>query len=571
MRVSTKEPRSLQSKLTRNCYWCNHDSRDFVSSRLDGMKVFRCRSCGHHAIEDIVIDLETFYDNPEYFEHGLDYGYSQYRNADIQTWSEILFSCLLLKERKLDASILDIGAATGLFLNYCKGIGLKTFALDTSDWARKQCELNGHTVIGENLDSIPHSQSFDILTALHVLEHVAEPSAFLAKINSLINNGSKFIAAFPNVNFKEENWSGKDSSFEHISYFTEEFVETHFSHLLTQKNIVICGLGQIYCFAGNFENSTERALELTKRLVSANPLPNLRQLRDELSALHEEGILFLINFVACNHSASRASELLSMVRSDLPELLEPNWFNISLALLHLQNGNLYGTLNSLNNIDSPKTDQAEFVHAIESILPRNFATPASTEYDTISVVVCCGENKAAGRDFYQSLGDQTYPNIEVLHVSETNNCKCEFPPRYEKNIKVLKGKSDKPITWQNVFDNAKGKLFVWSTGDFKMSPFCLFALAKSLETNPGKVIAPQALEREGQTTPHFPGQRTIENFLKRQLNKTPAFFLFDRMHPVLRSSRPVTILEMKRFEKELNKNELYIHSDPLTWRIQEKK
>lgn len=116
-------------------------------------------------------------------------------------------------------SVLDLGCGTGAWLarlqqhGFRKVLGVdrdtEAFGLDGTDYI----ELDLDTNFG---DEIP--MSFDVITAIEVIEHVESPACFLREARKLINPGGLMVVATPNVECIQSRLrfflSGKLRSFE---------------------------------------------------------------------------------------------------------------------------------------------------------------------------------------------------------------------------------------------------------------------------------------------------------------------------------------------------------------------
>lgn len=102
---------------------------------------------------------------------------------------------------KAAGRILDIGCGLGFFLDYARRHGYQCVGIDTSAaatrFAREQLRLN---VIASDFMHAQFSapDTFDVITANHVLEHISLPIPFLEKARRLLEPGGILISASPN-------------------------------------------------------------------------------------------------------------------------------------------------------------------------------------------------------------------------------------------------------------------------------------------------------------------------------------------------------------------------------------
>lgn len=106
--------------------------------------------------------------------------------------------------------ILDIGCATGEFLNQCKKRGYTTTGVEPDEQARGYAAgVHGLNVTepGE-LNNIP-PLTFDVITLWHVLEHVEDPDERMEQIYRLLKPGGYVFIALPNRASNDASHYGK--------------------------------------------------------------------------------------------------------------------------------------------------------------------------------------------------------------------------------------------------------------------------------------------------------------------------------------------------------------------------
>jgi SAM-dependent methyltransferase len=113
--------------------------------------------------------------------------------------------------------ILDIGCATGIFLNGMKQLGWSVVGIEpntiAANYAKKRFGID--VIIGYIDDAHLPDESFDVITLWDVLEHVPDPNFFIKTIYKLLKPGGFVIATLPNANAWErylfnEYWVGWD-------------------------------------------------------------------------------------------------------------------------------------------------------------------------------------------------------------------------------------------------------------------------------------------------------------------------------------------------------------------------
>lgn len=89
--------------------------------------------------------------------------------------------------------ILEIGCATGDFLDAASFLGYETYGIEISEWAAEIAKEKGHTIFNidvTNFDVENFSvQNFDAVFMWDVFEHLAYPNVVLRNISRLLKNG----------------------------------------------------------------------------------------------------------------------------------------------------------------------------------------------------------------------------------------------------------------------------------------------------------------------------------------------------------------------------------------------
>lgn len=133
-------------------------------------------------------------------------------------------------------SILDIGCATGEFLIACKQKGFIVYGVEPNEKAR-EVALENHKLVINDLSFLDEceSNSFDVITMWHVLEHVHEINKRMQQVYRLLREDGTAIIALPNYESYDaahykENWAAYDVP-RHLFHFNKTSFET-----LAKKN-----------------------------------------------------------------------------------------------------------------------------------------------------------------------------------------------------------------------------------------------------------------------------------------------------------------------------------------------
>jgi 2-polyprenyl-3-methyl-5-hydroxy-6-metoxy-1,4-benzoquinol methylase len=98
--------------------------------------------------------------------------------------------------------LLDVGCATGVFLDYARSRNWQVFGVDVSEYAIKsiQEKFGFENLFNGELKDVDFPEDyFDVITVADVLEHTQDPFAFLLKIKQLLKNEGIVYIAVPNI------------------------------------------------------------------------------------------------------------------------------------------------------------------------------------------------------------------------------------------------------------------------------------------------------------------------------------------------------------------------------------
>ena len=113
----------------------------------------------------------------------------------------------LINSQAAKGRILDIGTGTGDFLVAAKDNGWKTIGIEPNEKAKSIARNKGVTFV-ENLQAI-ESNSIDIVTMWHVLEHVPNLEEYILEFKRILKTTGTLIIAVPNFNSFDANYYGK--------------------------------------------------------------------------------------------------------------------------------------------------------------------------------------------------------------------------------------------------------------------------------------------------------------------------------------------------------------------------
>jgi 2-polyprenyl-3-methyl-5-hydroxy-6-metoxy-1,4-benzoquinol methylase len=105
---------------------------------------------------------------------------------------------------------LDIGCGNGEFLLRLQSIGWQCAGAEFNEKAVAICRSHGLSVFHGDLKSAGfESQSFDYVTANHLIEHVPDPHELVAEIGRITKPGGRVLIRTPNSESLGRSWFGE--------------------------------------------------------------------------------------------------------------------------------------------------------------------------------------------------------------------------------------------------------------------------------------------------------------------------------------------------------------------------
>lgn len=198
-----------------NCRCCDSTSAEpyIIGYEMDNLaqqhhQYFKCMLCG-------AIFLDHTPAAKDYDESG----YYQRKNVLLSPMIQLLmgffhrsrYSYVKVNTQKSHSSnLLDIGCGKGIFLNVAKQDGWNVTGIEptnrSAEYARNIHNIN---VIEAGLfESNIASNSFDVVTLWHVLEHLPEPSKVITEVERILAKGGVLVIAIPNIESIQAQFGG---------------------------------------------------------------------------------------------------------------------------------------------------------------------------------------------------------------------------------------------------------------------------------------------------------------------------------------------------------------------------
>ena len=157
--------------------------------------IFRCTNCAFAFVGNPWLEFDRIYSEAYYNGRGadpsVDYVFELESPNDTvrkYEWQGIFAAIQSHLKLTRETRWLDFGCGNGGLVRYCREhAGCAIFGYEEG-WIRDQAERSGAPILtSEELNGL--SGSFDVVTAIEVLEHVPEPLLELRKMRSLLKPG----------------------------------------------------------------------------------------------------------------------------------------------------------------------------------------------------------------------------------------------------------------------------------------------------------------------------------------------------------------------------------------------
>lgn len=131
----------------------------------------------------------------------------------------------------VEGNVLDVGCGTGAVMQFLAQRKYQVEGVDMSDTALNFCVKKGLRVSKGVAEKLPYpDDSFDVVTALDVIEHVPDESPVINEIKRVLKPGGVCIATVPAHQFL---WSYHDVQLHHYRRYRKDGFEKIFQNKLS--------------------------------------------------------------------------------------------------------------------------------------------------------------------------------------------------------------------------------------------------------------------------------------------------------------------------------------------------
>lgn len=288
-------------KTPFNCPVCNNDQvhvvyPDTLGDRLPlfnydfnkdltnkSYRIVACKQCTHHYASPRPPNLYSYYT-----DDAIDKNYLQISSQRIITAKKII---PLIKKHKASGSLLDIGCATGDFLEIAKD-HYEVEGLELSSWSSKMAKDRGHKIHTCTIEQLSANKQYDIITLWGVIEHFEFPRKEMEHIYNLLKPDGILFIWTPDISsitariLKKRWWNFQG---QHIQLFTKKSL----TRLLKNMNLELVKLG-VYPYIMTLESLQNSLCRYPSLSRLTKPIFLHKYLRRFHFPLHLPGEMFVI-------------------------------------------------------------------------------------------------------------------------------------------------------------------------------------------------------------------------------------------------------------------------------------
>lgn len=190
------------------CPICQSITATFFAKKAD-FTYYRCQNCRSAFLSKFPSEeeTETFYQKN--FRYNANVNEKEMRRRANHVLDK------LLRLNPLAKTILDIGSGYGFFLEEAEKRGINALGIEPSDYLFKESKKRKLTVSHQNLKEFikaNKNERYDLVTLIHVIEHVNDPKKMLVKLSELLLPGGILYVETPNMNsflfaFEKSNYT----------------------------------------------------------------------------------------------------------------------------------------------------------------------------------------------------------------------------------------------------------------------------------------------------------------------------------------------------------------------------
>lgn len=189
------------------CYLCNSHNLTLITNKVRFGKsadVYLCQECGLTFLDQNSFKFPLDFYEKDYHQTYITHvepdalnpqAYYEKMKKSTRIWADRFSRLLTGKE-----TVLDIGCSTGHFMDMVKEKTSKIYGYELNQKEIEFCKnILKLDVSDKPLEERFSEGTFDYITMIYVLEHIADPKKFLLSIKKLLKPKGKLVVLVPNM------------------------------------------------------------------------------------------------------------------------------------------------------------------------------------------------------------------------------------------------------------------------------------------------------------------------------------------------------------------------------------
>jgi len=189
---------------------------------ISSFQINQCINCKSLFVEEVPPEeqLHKIYQDSRYY--ALDH------SSEVRIRQENLRRINAVMQLTGKGKILDVGCASGLFLDIAKELGFETHGIEWAKQNANKAAQKGHILYENSLESFTnqfqHRIRFDVVVCLDVIEHAANPYQFMILLKKCLGDQGLLVISTPNFSGFVARFLGNKNPFfippEHLNFFS---------------------------------------------------------------------------------------------------------------------------------------------------------------------------------------------------------------------------------------------------------------------------------------------------------------------------------------------------------------
>ncbi len=183
------------------CNLCGSDDTELLFVKR-GFNIVQCKKCGLVYVNPrrTLQSLKNHY-TEEFFTDCGNRGYSDYIGMEKELKIKFGRKIKTVEKIKKGGKLLDVGCATGFFLDVAKDRGWEVFGVELSDFASNYARKKGLNVFtGDLTDTNFPDEYFDVVTMWEVIANLTDPHRNLIEVHRVLKKNGLVVISTGNIN-----------------------------------------------------------------------------------------------------------------------------------------------------------------------------------------------------------------------------------------------------------------------------------------------------------------------------------------------------------------------------------